>query len=345
MTETSSGPAVPGAGIPAAPGRLVAGHYRLLRELGCGGMGVVWLAEDELLDRQVAVKELRPPRGLDDESLARLRERALREARSAASIRHPNAVALYNIIPPSEDDDAVYLIMEYVDGPTLAGLIRRHGPMPAPWVGRIGLQMLDVLQAAHALGLVHRDVKPGNILIGRDGQAKLTDFGIAHSIGDLRLTTDGIMGTQAYLAPELFQPGPITTAVDLWSLGATLCCAAEGRAPFERGSIGETLSAILFQPLPTMHCDPGVAGAIYFMLQRDPAERATIEEARARLMGYGMMPGMPWSGPLPVPSPQPAPATAISDLPSRAGSALSPTAGSVRAAVGVLPPLPPNPPT
>jgi serine/threonine protein kinase len=335
MSETNSGPAAPEtAGIPAtperlvperlvpeplAPERLVGGQYRLLREIGRGGMGVVWLAEDELLTRQVAVKELRPPPGLADKSLARLRERALREARSAARIRHPNAVALYNVIPPTGADEAAYLIMEFVDGPTLAEVIARNGPMPAPWVQSIGVQLLDVLQAAHALGIVHRDVKPGNILLTQDGQAKLTDFGIAYSVGELRLTTDGIVGTRAYLAPELFHPGPIRPAADLWSLGATLFHAADGRSPFERESTGATLCAILFDPLPTPDCDAGIAAAVSIMLRRDPAERATVEQARDRLLGHGTAPA-----PLPVPAPWPNPASFAAPPAAVAEPGLSP---------------------
>jgi serine/threonine protein kinase len=281
MTETDSGTAAPEGSLAVTPGRLVAGQYRLLRELGRGGMGVVWLAEDELLARRVAVKELRPPRGLTDASLAAHRERALREARSGAKVKHPGAVTLHSVI--ADGDDSIYLIMEFVDGPTLAELIAQHGAMPAPWVRAIGLRLLDVLQAAHALGIVHRDVKPGNIMITRDGQAKLTDFGIAYSLGELRLTSDGVMGTRSYLAPELCEDGPITPAADLWALGATLYHAAEGRAPFDRDSTAATLRAILLDPPPVPDCEAGLAAAIGAMLHRDPAKRATIEEARALL--------------------------------------------------------------
>jgi len=339
MTEANSGPAAAGAGVPAAPERLVARQYRLLRELGRGGTGVVWLADDELLTRQVAVKELRPPPGLTDRDVARLWERAVREARNAARIRHPNAVTMYNVIPPSSADDAAYLIMEFVDGPTLADLIERHGPLPAPWVEAIGLQLLDVLGTAHAFGIVHRDVKPGNILLTQDGQAKLTDFGIAHFIGDLRLTTDGVVGTRAYLAPELQRPGPITPAADLWSLGATLFHAAEGRSPFERKSAFATAYAILFDSLPTPRCAPGVAAAISIMLRRDPAERATIEQARALLLGHGR-PKLPVPGPSPalVPGPRPAvsgPSPAVSG-PEVGGPPTAP-AGSPLSAFGGTP--------
>ena len=263
--------------------RLVAGRYLLVRELGRGGMGVVWLAADEFLGRQVAVKELRPPRGLADQDLDVHQRRALREARSAARIRHPGAVTLYEAIPAGGGDDAVYLIMELIDGPTLAQLVARDGPLPAARVAALGAQLLDVLQAAHALGIVHRDVKPGNILITAGGQPKLADFGIAHTLGDPRLTTSGVMGTQAYQAPELFESAPVTPAADLWSLGATLYYAADGHGPFDRDSTGATLRAIILDDLPVPRTDPHLAAAITALLHRDPATRATTDQARAEL--------------------------------------------------------------
>lgn len=263
--------------------RVVAGRYRLVRELGRGGMGVVWLAEDQMVGRRVAVKELRPPQGLAGSEQEISSRRALAEARSAARIHHPGAVTLYDVLPASAGDDAVYLIMELVDGPTLAQLIQR-GPLPAPDVAAFGLQLLSVLQAAHALGIVHRDIKPANIIIAPGGPAKLTDFGIAHTMGDARLTRSGIMGTQAYLAPELFESAPITPAADVWSLGATLFAAAEGRSPFDRESTGATLRALLIDQVPAARCAPPLAAAISGMLQRDPARRATVDQARDSLL-------------------------------------------------------------
>jgi serine/threonine protein kinase len=267
-----------GAGL-----RLIAGRYRLAAELGRGGMGVVWLADDQLVGRRVAVKELRPPQGLAQDGQQTYRQRALQEARSAARIHHPGAVTLYDVLPASDGDDAVYLIMELVAGPTLAQVISQHGRLAEPTVAAFGLQLLDVLDAAHTLGVVHRDIKPANILITPGGQAKLTDFGIAHTMGDLRLTRSGILGTQAYLAPELFESAPITPAADVWSLGATLYAAAEGRSPFERDTTGATLRAILIDELPPPRCSPALATALTTMLQRDPAHRATISQARATL--------------------------------------------------------------
>ena len=333
----SPGTAAPSAPAPApaaaAEGRLAAGRYRLLRQLGRGGMGVVWLARDELLDREVAVKELRPPSYLPEESFAELRERAMREARNVGRIRHPNAVTLHDVVPPAAADDAVYLIMEFVDGPTLAELIESHGPMPAPWTGALGLQLLDVLQAAHALGIVHRDVKPANILVTKDGQAKLTDFGIAHSATDPRLTGIGVVGTPAYVAPELFHRGPLTPAVDLWSLGATLYHAADGHGPFDRDSLDATIYAIALAPMPVPDFDPGIAAAISAMLCRDPGERATIAQARALLSPYGA-PRLPPLGP-------PSPARPGAAVPPATGVDPAP-GGASGIVVNSAPPPPPG---
>ena len=276
--------------------RLIADRYLVLRQLGRGGMGRVWLAADELLGRLVAIKELRPPSGLADADRQTHQLRALQEARSAARIQHSNAVTLHEVVAVA-GDDAIYLIMEFVEGPTLGLLVAESGPLPSPRVARYGLQLLDVLAAAHALGIVHRDVKPDNILIAAGDQAKLADFGIAHTLGDPRLTTEGVMGTRAYLAPELFDQAPITSAADLWSLGATLYHAAEGRGAFDRESTGAMLRAILLDDIPVPRCDPSLAGAITAMLRRDPRHRATIQEASARLR---QVPGQ-----RPAPEPRP----------------------------------------
>jgi serine/threonine protein kinase len=276
-----------GSGVRGAEERLLAGRFLLLRQLGQGGMGRVWLAADETLGRLVAVKELRPPGGLAGPETHQLR--ALREARSAAGIKHPNAVVLHEVLSVP-GDDTVYLIMEYVEGPTLGELIERHGPLSAPAVARYGLQLLGVLEAAHALGIVHRDVKPDNILIAPGDQAKLADFGIAYNVGDSRLTTAGVMGTRAYLAPELFDEEPITPAADLWSLGATLYLAAEGHGAFDREGSGPMLRAILVDDIPVPRCEPHLAAAVAGLLRREPHDRATIEQTRESLR---RVPGQP----------------------------------------------------
>jgi tRNA A-37 threonylcarbamoyl transferase component Bud32 len=271
-------------------GRLVAGRYRLIRPLGRGGMGAVWLGEDQLAGRQVAVKELRPPSGVSDAEQDVFRRRALAEARSAARLGHPNAVTLYDVIPASPADDAVYLIMEFVDGATLGQVVERDGPLAEPRAAGIALQMLSILDAAHALGIVHRDIKPANIMITADGQVKLADFGIAHMEGGTRLTGSGVIGTPAYMAPEQLQGLDITPAVDLWALGATLYDAVAGRNPFDRSTTAATFHAILMADLPPAPCGPPLAPVITGLLVRDPAQRMTTGQARALLTGPGILP-------------------------------------------------------
>src|SRR6185437_9460094 len=256
-------------------GRLVVGRYRLIRPLGRGGMGAVWLGEDQLAGRQVAVKELRPPSGVSEAEQDVFRRRALAEARSAARLTHPNAVTLYDVIPASPADDAVYLIMEYVDGDTLGQVIERAGPLSEPRAAGIALQMLSILDAAHALGIVHRDIKHANIMITAAGQVKLADFGIAH------------------MAPEQLQGLDITPAVDLWALGATLYDAVAGRNPFDRQTTAATFHAILMADLPSAPCGPPLAPVITGLLVRDPAQRMSTGQARALLTGPAVPPPPP----------------------------------------------------
>ena len=271
-------------------GRLVAGRYRLIGPLGRGAMGAVWLCEDQLTGRQVAVKELRPPAGISEAEQDVYRRRALAEARSAARLAHPNAVTLYDVIPASPADDAVYLIMEYVDGATLAQVIEREGPLSEPRAAGIALQMLSILDAAGALGIVHRDIKPANIMITAAGQVKLADFGIAHMVGATRLTGSGVIGTPAYMAPEQLQGLDITPAVDLWALGATLYDAVAGRNPFVRQTTAATFHAILMADLPPAPCGPPLAPVITGLLVRDPGRRMSTQQARALLTGPAVPP-------------------------------------------------------
>src|SRR6201996_8932912 len=264
-------------------GQLVAGRYRLIRALGRGGMGAVWLGDDQLAGRQVAVKELRPPDGVSETERDVFRKRALAEARSAARLTHPNAVTLYDVIPASPADDAVYLIMEFVDGVSLAQVIEHEGPISEPRAAGIALQMLSILEAAHGLGIVHRDIKPANIMLTGAGQVKLADFGIAHMVGGTRLTGSGIIGTPAYMAPEQLQGLDITPAVDLWALGTTLYDAVAGRNPFNRENTHATFHAILMGDLPAIPCGPPLAPVIAGLLVRDPAQRMSTQQARALL--------------------------------------------------------------
>ena len=306
--------------------RLVAGRYRLVRQLGRGGMGAVWLGEDELAGRMVAVKELRPPAGVSPEEQDVFRRRALSEARSAARLAHPNAVTLHDIIPASPADDAVYLIMEYVAGATLAQLVAEQGPLSEPRAAEIALQLLSVLDAAHALGIVHRDIKPANIMITPAGQVKLTDFGIAHMVGGTRLTGDGVLGTPAYMAPEQLQGFDLTPAVDLWALGVTLYDAVTGRNPFDRENTMATFHAILMADLPPAPCGPPLAGVIAGLLVRDPVMRMTTEQARASLTGAAPLLHAADSGvPVPPQVPPQGPTT-------RPGDAWSPGPGGTAVA-------------
>ena len=301
-------------------GRLVAGRYRLIRPLGRGGMGAVRLGEDQLAGRQVAVKELRPPAGASEGEQDVFRRRALAEARSAARLARPSAVTLYDVIPASPADDAVYLIMEYVDGATLAQVIGREGPLSEPRAAGIALQMLSILDAAHALGIVHRDIKPANIMITAAGQVKLAGFGIARMAGGTRLAGSGVIGTPACMAPEQLQGPDITPAADLWALGATLYDAAAGRSPFERQATAAAFRAILMADLPQAPCGPPLAPVITGLLVRDPARRISTPQARALLTG----PAVP-----PPPGPPARPGQARAPGPGRTAVATSP--GNARA--------------
>ena len=287
--------------------RAVAGRYQLMRALGRGGMGTVYLAEDPLAGRRVAVKELRAPDGLPGAERETFIKRAMQEARNAARIQHPGVVTLYDVVPPSPQDEAMYLVLEYIDGGSFADEMERGGALTLRRVTEVGLQVLSALEAAHALSIVHRDIKPANILLTRTGQAKLTDFGIAYMAGDTRLTGMGsVAGTVAYMAPELFESGTITPAADIWSLGTTLYHAADGRNPFDRGATGPTLRAILVDPLPDPGCGTALATACTAMLRRDPASRASIAQVRALMtsdpriagdLGAAAIPGPANAGP------------------------------------------------
>ncbi|WP_433273931.1 protein kinase domain-containing protein [Actinosynnema sp. CS-041913] len=256
-------------------GRLIAGRYRLLRRVGAGAMGVVWEALDERLGRTVALKELTPPTGADDSESVR---RAAREARIAARVRHPNAVTVHDVV---EDDGRPVIVMEYVPARTLAD----HGTLPPERVRHIGAQIAAALAAAHRAGVVHRDVKPGNILLADDGTAKITDFGIARAAGDVTVTRTGLLaGTPAFLSPEAArgaQPGP---AADVFSLGATLYAAVEGQPPF---GDSDNAIALLHAVATGRFRPPAQAGpltdVLMDLLRTDPATRPTMAQAADRL--------------------------------------------------------------
>ncbi|MGW2325406.1 serine/threonine-protein kinase [Streptomyces sp. NPDC001700] len=264
-------------------GRLIAGRYRLAEQIGRGGMGTVWRAEDELLDRQVALKQLHVSPHITEEELTTMHERTRREARSAARIAHPNVVVVHDVV---DDDGLPCIVMEYVPSTTLGDLLKEGGTLSPVETARVGRGMIAALRAAHAAGVLHRDVKPGNVLLGRDGRVVLTDFGIAMATGTSTLTKTGeVVGSIDYIAPERVRgrtPGP---ASDLWALGATLYQAVEGRAPFRKPTPIETGYAIAVDPLEPPKRAGTLAPLIEALLEKEPERRPTAEETERALRG------------------------------------------------------------
>ncbi|MEV1147805.1 serine/threonine-protein kinase, partial [Micromonospora sp. NPDC049799] len=226
---------------------LIAGRYRLLDLVGTGGMGRVWLARDEMLHRDVAVKEIVPPTWLAESERAELRLRTLREARTAARLTHPNVVRVYDVV---HDRDSPWIVMEYVRSRSVQQILHAEGPLDPRRTARIGLAVLAALRAAHAAGVLHRDVKPHNVLVADDGRVVLTDFGLAtFEGGDGAMTGPGlVLGSPQFVAPERARAGVSDPRTDLWSLGATLYAAVEGQSPYARANTMATLSALATEP-------------------------------------------------------------------------------------------------
>jgi serine/threonine protein kinase/Tol biopolymer transport system component len=255
---------------------LIAGQYLLIEQVGRGGFAVVWRARDDRLQRDVAAKQLFLPPHFTEEQRREHRERTLREARSAARLTHPGVVTVHDVV---EHDDIPWIIMEFVHGRTLGQVVRTEGPLAPAQAARIGLRLLDALRAAHAAGVLHRDVKPSNVIIG-DQRVVLGDFGIARIDGDDEITETGIvMGAPSYTAPERARGEPAVAASDLWSLGATLFYAVEGRRAFSGPNANATFHAILTgEPAPTRRAGP-LAPVIEGLLRKDAAGRMTATEA------------------------------------------------------------------
>ncbi|MEO3772212.1 serine/threonine-protein kinase [Micromonospora sp. B9E7] len=261
---------------------LIAGRYRLLDLVGRGGMGRVWRAHDEMLHREVAVKEIVPPSWLADHERAELSSRTLREARAAARLNHPAVVRLYDVIPV---EGSPWIVMEYVPSRTLQDVLDAEGPLEPARAARIGLAVLDALHAAHTAGVLHRDIKPQNVLVAHDGRVMLTDFGLAtFDGGEGVLTRPGmVFGSPQYVAPERAAEGVSTVAADLWSLGATLHAAVEGRSPYARSTAMATLSALAAGPPdPAPHAGQ-LAPVLDGLLRRDPRGRLDHDAARRLL--------------------------------------------------------------
>ncbi|MEU6977569.1 MULTISPECIES: protein kinase [unclassified Streptomyces] len=263
-------------------GLLLAGRYRLGESIGRGGMGKVWRAHDEVLHRVVAVKELTAGRFVAEADRLVLHARTQKEARAAARITHPGVVTVHDVL---EHDDRPWIVMQYVDGPSLADAAKEAGTIEPREAARIGLHVLGALRAAHAAGVLHRDVKPGNVLLARDGRVLITDFGIAAIEGDSSITRTGeLVGSIDYLAPERVQGGDPGPASDLWSLGATLYAAVEGGSPFRRSSPISTMQAVVTEEPPYPEKAGPLAPVIVALLRKDPEQRPRADEAERMLL-------------------------------------------------------------
>ncbi|MGV4984885.1 serine/threonine-protein kinase [Streptomyces sp. NRAIS4] len=295
------------------PGReqLIAGRYRLLSPLGEGGMGTVWRARDEVLHREVAVKEVRAPAGLPASDIERMYARLEREAWAAARVANRNVVTVYDV---AVEGGRPWIVMELVRGLSLADQVEAEGPLSPQRAAHIGAEVLSALRAAHAVGVLHRDVKPANVLLANDGRVVLTDFGIASVEGSSALTMTGeVIGSPEFLAPERAlgrTPGPES---DLWSLGVLLYAAVEGVSPFRYDTPLSTLRAVVDEEFPPPHRAGPLAPVIAGLLRKDPAERLDVERAERelRIVAAGGAPsggGTPRTAALPVP-PYTAPTT------------------------------------
>jgi hypothetical protein len=266
----------------AGSGRLIAGRYRLTRQLGAGGMGRVWLADDEVLGRSVAIKEVALPHGFAANEREVLREWTLREAQAAARVCHPNVIRVFDVLHGQERP---WIVMEYVPSRSLFDVIVQGGPLPVGRVAGIGLAVLSALDAARRAGVLHHDVKPSNVLIADDGRVVLTDFGsaVTDGAGGALTATGRVLGSPNYIAPERLAQGASTARADLWSLGATLYHAVQGRAPYARESTAATLLALShLPPDPAPRAGP-MTPVLDGLLQRDPQARMGPAEVAWRL--------------------------------------------------------------
>ena len=256
----------------ADTGRVIAGRYRLQAPIGRGAMGVVWRARDQLLDRDVAVKEVKIAETLSDEERAHAYQRTLREAKTAARLNHPAVVTVYDV---AEDGGRPWIVMQLVNAQSLDQVLASSGPLSPRRAAEVGRQLLSALSVAHTAGVMHRDVKPSNVLLGHDDRAVLTDFGIATFQGDPKLTQTGmVMGSPGFTAPERIRGEDASPASDLWSLGATLYAAVEGHGPFEkRGGAITTMAAIINEDAPEAPTAGALGPVIAALLRREPADR------------------------------------------------------------------------
>lgn len=267
--------------MPNATERRVAGRYLLRDQLGKGGMGTVWKATDDVLKRQVAIKEVKLPATLSGDDTDSMRRRVMREAQTAARLSHPGAVTVFDVV---EEDGHTFIVMELVDAPSLGDLVKTGGPLTPQRTAQIGLDVLSALEAAHSQGITHRDVKPANVMIPSNGRAKLADFGIAAVKGDPKLTATGlILGSPSFMAPEQASKDVAGPESDLWALGATLYYAVEGEAPFDRGQPIPTLTAVVHDDPRPMHKAGALQPVILQLLAKEPQDRPTADRLRRML--------------------------------------------------------------
>ncbi|GAA3461276.1 serine/threonine-protein kinase [Saccharothrix longispora] len=316
--------------------RLIAGRYRLRHVLGRGSMGTVWAAHDEVLRRDVAVKEILRPAEASDGEAALLRERTLREARSAAALAHPNLVTLYDV---AQVDGDPYVVMELVVSSSLAEIVRQRGPLTDAQGAVVADAVAAGLEAAHRAGITHRDVKPGNVLVADDGRVKLTDFGIARNVAEATLTSRGItLGTPAYIAPEVAAGEVVSPVADQWSLGATLFHAMTGRQPYEGANVLQTINQVVEGDVPSATACGALAPVVTGLMTKDPAERMPLAEVRRLVRpllpdpGTDVFPAGAETRPVvrvvrpPLVKPRIAPDTPLADDPGPLPFPVSPTA-------------------
>lgn len=266
---------------PLHDGRIVGHRYELYTPIGSGGMGTVWSGHDKLLRRDVAIKEVLIHDGLPQRERDMLCERTLREARAAARLDHSAVIRVYDVV---NDNDQPWIVMELLDARSLADIIKDDGPIPEAKVAEIGLAVLSALEAAHRVGILHRDIKPGNVLLCSNGRIVLTDFGVARSPNETPLTSTGLLlGSPQYIAPERARGRPFGPPSDLFSLGATLYAAVEGRPPFDRGDPIPTMTAVVVEPPDPMSHAAGLQEVLLGLLEKDPATRWDPAPARAAM--------------------------------------------------------------
>ncbi|MEV4537369.1 serine/threonine-protein kinase [Asanoa sp. NPDC049518] len=304
----------------AAPGTMIGGRYSLRAAVGHGGMGTVWRANDVLLRRDVAVKEVVLPPGLAPSDRDSMYERTMREARAAAALQHPSVVQVYDVV---QENGRPWIVMELLDARSLADMVIEDGPVAPRAVAKIGIALLGALEIAHANGVLHRDVKPANVLICSDGRCVLTDFGVARMPTDVQLTTPGmVLGSPHFISPERAMGQDFGPPSDLFSLGVTLYTAIEGRPPFDRGDPIETMHAVVEDP-PAPTSRAGVLNDVLMgLLEKDPARRFDANTSRGMLREllagplvskapvhmmtdpYAVVPAQrsPWQPPAPVPA-------------------------------------------